>query len=57
MAMTWEQLVQLVGHLAWPLVATVAILVFRRQILELMRRTREFEGPGGFKLTISPTDV
>ena len=54
--MNWELLVQVIGHLAWPAVAVVAILLFRRQITEMLHRTRELEGPGT-KIKLDPAQV
>ena len=54
--MNWELLVQVIGHLAWPAVAIIAVLLFRRQITEMLHRTREFEGPGT-KIKLDPAQV
>ncbi len=55
--MTWDLFVQLIGHLAWPLVAVIAMFAFRGPIMELMQRAGELEGPGIKTVFIDPKEV
>lgn len=55
--MTASLLVDLLGKVAWPVVAIVVLFGFRKSLLGLLERTRELEGPGDFKVKLDPTRV
>lgn len=55
--MTAELAVNLIGNVAWPLVVVVVLLAFRKSLLGLVERTREFEGPGDLKIKLDPARV
>ncbi|MCK4732536.1 MAG: hypothetical protein KAT65_08760 [Methanophagales archaeon] len=41
-----ETVAGLVAGLAWPIVVITVVAVFRKQIAELLKRMKEFQGPG-----------
>jgi hypothetical protein len=44
--MDWKAFADIVGHLAWPLIALVIALLFRKPISDLLRRLKNIKGPG-----------
>src|SRR5258708_7892204 len=54
--MTWELLVKLVGEIAWPAVAAVAVLLFRGEVIGLIQRIREFKR-GDLQFKLDPAKV
>jgi hypothetical protein len=54
--MTWELLIQAIGHLVWPAVMLTAIVMFRKQVVDLIARLRGFEAAGA-KFTLDPAQV
>lgn len=51
------EVVDLVGKLAWPAVILVLVLLFRRNLHDLLARLREFEGPGDVRVKLDRRQV
>ena len=55
--MTVTEIIALVDTLAWPVVILFVLTVFRRQLVALLGRVREIEGPADLKVTLDAQKV
>jgi hypothetical protein len=55
--MTVSEIIALLDTLAWPVVILVVVAVFRRQLVALVGRVREIEGPADLKITLDAQKV
>lgn len=55
--MTIQAITGLVGVLAWPVVVLVVLALLRTEIIALVGRVREIEGPGDLKVSLDPDKV
>ena len=55
--MTVSEITALLDTLAWPVVILVVVAVFRRQLVALVGRVREIEGPADLKITLDAQKV
>jgi hypothetical protein len=55
--MTVSDITALLDTLAWPVVILLVVAVFRRQLVVLVGRVREIEGPGDLKISLDAQKV
>ncbi|HZM58612.1 MAG TPA: hypothetical protein VFB85_02425 [Vicinamibacterales bacterium] len=55
--MTVSETTALLDTLAWPVVVLIVLAFFRRQLVALVERVREIEGPADLKITLDAQKV
>src|SRR4051794_25192802 len=52
----WRLILEYIRVLVWPSMATVLIIIFRRNVAALIDRIRVISGPGGAKIEVGPPE-
>ena len=55
--MTLHEWTALVGAIAWPVTILIIVVLLRRELVRLIGRVRELEGPGNVKLAFDSQKI